>query len=212
MKEKILAPIAFVNAILGKGHNRSVRAKKNIIASFLVKGMSIAISLLVVPLTINYLNTSRYGIWLTLSSIVGWFSFFDIGFGNGLRNKFAESVAKGEHENARKYVSTTYAILSLIVACVIILYFFISPFLNWSKILNTAPEMASELSLLAMIVILFFCLQFVLQLITTVITANQQPAKASLFNFFGSLFSLAVIFILTKTTSGNLSLLLLDFF
>ena len=204
MKEKILAPIAFVNAILGKGHNRSVRAKKNIIASFLVKGMSIAISLLVVPLTINYLNTSRYGIWLTLSSIVGWFSFFDIGFGNGLRNKFAESVAKGEHENARKYVSTTYAILSLIIACVIILYFFISPFLNWSKILNTAPEMASELSLLAMIIILFFCLQFVLQLITTVITANQQPAKASLFNFFGSLFSLAVIFILTKTTSGNL--------
>jgi len=43
-----------------------------------------------------------------------------------------------------------------------------------------------------------------LQLITTVITANQRPAKASIFNFLGSLFSLVVIFILTKTTSGNL--------
>jgi len=57
---------------------------------------------------------------------------------------------------------------------------------------------------LALLVFVFFCLQFVLQLITTIITANQQPAKASFFNFLGSLFSLAVIFILTKTTSGNL--------
>jgi O-antigen/teichoic acid export membrane protein len=204
MQNKIPAIIQSVNTILGKGHNRSVKAKKNIIASFFIKGISIAVSLFLVPLTIHYLNPSRYGIWLTLSSIVGWFGFFDIGFGNGLRNKFAESVAKGEHENARKYVSTTYAILSIIIAIVIVIYLCISPFLNWSKILNTPASMAGELSILAMIVFLFFCLQFVLQLITTIITANQQPAKASLFNFFGTLFSLLVIFILTKTTAGNL--------
>ena len=204
MKDKILAPIAFLNNIISKGHHRSVKAKKNIIASFFLKGISIAISLILVPLTIHYVNPTQYGIWLTLSSIIGWFSFFDIGFGNGLRNKFAESIAKGEHEKAKIYVSTTYAILSIIIAVVLILFFCVNPFLNWSKILNTSSGMAVELSLLALIVFVFFCLQFVLQLITTVITANQQPAKASLFSVFGSLFSLAIIFILTKTTSGNL--------
>ena len=196
--------LTYINSILGKGHNRSVKAKKNIIASFLIKGISIGVSLFLVPLTIHYLNPSRYGIWLTLSSIVGWFGFFDIGFGNGLRNKFAECVAKGEYDNARKYVSTTYAILSIIIAIIIVIYLSISPFLNWSKILNTPADMAGELSVLAMIVFLFFCLQFVLQLITTIIIANQQPAKASLFNFFGTLLSLLIIFILTKTTAGNL--------
>jgi O-antigen/teichoic acid export membrane protein len=55
-----------------------------------------------------------------------------------------------------------------------------------------------------MIVFVFFSMQFVLQLISTVLQASQQPAKAALFGFFGSLFSLTVIFILTKTTSGNL--------
>jgi O-antigen/teichoic acid export membrane protein len=64
--------------------------------------------------------------------------------------------------------------------------------------------MTGELGVLALIVFVFFCLQFVLQLITTVLTANQEPAKASLFNFLGSLFSLLIIFILTKTTNGNL--------
>jgi O-antigen/teichoic acid export membrane protein len=190
--------------IITKGHERSVNAKKNIMASLVIKGISILISLFLVPLTIHYLNPTKYGIWLTLSSIIGWLGFFDIGFGNGLRNKFAESVAIGKHELARVYVSTTYAILSIIIASVLILFFIINPFLDWSKILNTPAGMSGELSVLALIVFVFFCLQFVLQLITTVLTANQQPAKASLFNLIGSLFSLTVIFILTKTTSGNL--------
>ena len=204
MKANILSAFTTITSKLNKGHQRSVKAKKNILASFLIRGCSIAISLILVPLTIHYVNTTQYGIWLTLSSIIGWFGFFDIGFGNGLRNKFAEAIAKGEHELARIYLSTTYAILSMIIAGILILFFCINPFLNWASILNSPPGMASELSTLALLVFSFFCLQFVLQLITTIITANQQPAKASFFNFLGSLFSLAVIFILTKTTSGNL--------
>lgn len=200
----LLQPYTFIKNRLKTGHDRSIKAKKNIMASFLLKGLSIPISLVVVPLTINYINPTRYGIWLTMSSIVGWFSFFDIGFGNGLRNKFAESLAKEKHEEARIYVSTTYAILSIIIFIALILFVCINPFLNWPKILNTPSGMAGELSWLAFIIFTFFCLQFVLKLISTVITANQQPAKASVFSFFGNFISLLVIFILTKTTSGNL--------
>lgn len=196
--------LLYIKAFFTEGNQRSVKAKKNIAGSAAIKGMGIAISLVLVPLTLHYINPTQYGIWITLSSIIGWFGFFDIGFGNGLRNKFTECVAKGEHKQARIYVSTTYAMLSIIIAIVLILFFFINPFLNWSKILNTPSEMESELGLLALIVFVFFCLRFVLQLIHVIITANQKPAKASLLNFFGSLFSLFFIFILTKTTAGNL--------
>jgi O-antigen/teichoic acid export membrane protein len=189
---------------LTKGHARSINAKKNILFAVFIRGFSICISLVLVPMTINYVNPTQYGIWLTMSSIIGWFGFFDIGFGNGLRNKFAEALAKGEHELARTYVSTTYAILSIIIAIVLIIFFCVNPFLNWAKILNTPLEMDRELSVLAMIVFVFFCIQFVLQLIITVMTANQEPAKASFFNVLGSIISLLVIFILTKTTEGNL--------
>jgi len=204
MKEKILSAVASLTGTINKGHHRSVKAKKNILASFAIKGCNIAISLVLVPLTIHYVNPTQYGIWLTLSSIIGWFTFFDIGFGNGLRNKFAEAIAKGEHDQARIYLSTTYAILSMVIGAVLLLFVCINPFLNWSTILNSPKSMAGELSTLALLVFVFFCLQFVLQLITTILTANQQPAKASFFNLLGSFISLAVIFILTKTTSGNL--------
>ncbi len=197
-------PVTFIKGYLNKGHSRSVNAKKNILASFLIRGGSIVISLLLLPLTLHYVNQTQYGIWLTLSSIITWFSFFDIGFGNGLRNKFTEAVSRGEHELARIYVSTTYAILIIIISIILLLFFVINPFLNWASILNTSPQMAGELKILALIVFVFFCIQFVLQLITTILTANQQPAKASFFNFLGGLFSLIIIFILTKTTQGNL--------
>ena len=189
---------------IDKGHVRSANAKRNILASFFIKGFSIAINLMLVPLTIHYVNPTRYGIWLTVSSIIGWVSFFDIGLGNGLRNKFAEALAKDQKELARIYLSTTYAILGIAISIVLLIFICINPFLNWARILNTPSEMASELSLLVGIVFVFFCLQFVLQLITTVITADQKPAKASFFNLLGSIFSLLIIFILTITTHGSL--------
>jgi len=189
---------------VNKGHQRSVKAKKNIIATFFIKGLSILTSLVLVPLTIHYVNPTQYGIWLTLSSIVAWFSFFDIGFGHGLRNKFAEAVAKGQYKLARIYVSTTYAVLSLIVVGLLLIFYLVNPLINWSAILNSPPEMAGELGLLAMIVFTFFCLQFVLNLINIIITAVQEPAKASLLNLLSSVLSLSAIYILTRTTSGSL--------
>jgi len=194
----------FLTDFFTKGHERSIKAKKNIVAISIIKGFSIAIILILVPLTIHYINPTQYGIWLTLSSIVGWFSFFDIGLGNGLRNKFAESVSVGNIKLARIYVSTTYAVLAIIVSIALILFFFINHFLDWTSILNAPENMAKELNLLALLGFVFFCLQFVLQLINTVVTANQQPSTSSLFNLLGNLFSLIVIFILTKTTAGSL--------
>src|SRR5665647_1530201 len=160
--------VAFLGSKIAGGTTRSKKAKRNIFFSILIQGISIAISLVLVPLTIHYVNPTQYGIWLTLSSIIAWFSFFDIGFGNGLRNKFAEALAKGEEELARIYVSTTYAILCIIIGIVLILFLCINPFINWAKILNTTQEMAGELSILAGIVFIFFCLRFIFQLVTTV--------------------------------------------
>ena len=204
MKEKILAPYTFILSLLNKGHDRSIKAKKNIIASVFIRGISIAISLLLVPLTINYVNVSQYGIWLTLSSIVGWFSFFDIGFTKGLRNKFAEAKATGDHELAQVYVSTTYAILAIIFCLIWLIFLLVNHFLNWAHILNVSESMRSEISVVAVIVFTYFCLQFVLRIITTIITADQQPAKASLIDVLGQVLSLIFVLILVKTTQGSL--------
>ena len=188
------------------GNPRSALAKKNIVASVFISGSSIAIGLILLPLTINYLSPEKYGIWITLSSIIGWFSFFDIGLGNGLRNHFAQALAEGKTKLAKIYVSTTYAILSIIIFVVLLFFYSINYFLNWDQILNAADGQFSvgELSKIALIVFTFFCLRFVFSLISTILKADQRPAKASLLDLIGQFLSLAVIYVLTKTTEGSI--------
>ena len=79
--------------IFNKGTNqfistdgRSKMLKSNILYSAILKVIGLITSLLVVTITLNYLNSELYGVWLTITSILYWFSFFDIGLGNGMRN------------------------------------------------------------------------------------------------------------------------------
>ena len=193
------------------GSSRSIAIKKNIIASLFLKGISILVSLQVVPLTINYINPTRYGIWLTLSSIVAWLSYFDLGFAHGFRNRFAEAVAKGDMQLAREYVSTTYVVLSLLFSSVFLIAIVVNHFVDWSAILNVDAAYSSELNIVFGILAFFFCLNIVASIFTTMLTANQKPALASLIQTLGQVFGFICIYILTKTVPGNLDVLAFAF-
>lgn len=187
-----------------KGNQRTLKAKKNILLSLIIKGIHIYTTLLVVPITINYINATQYGIWLTLSSILGWLSFFDIGLSNGFRNKFAEAKATGNSMLAKKYVSTTYMSIGVIFICVAIIGFIINLFLHWNIILNVPSSYNNELRKIFNILITFFCLQMILKVITSLIIADQKPALASGISTLAEVLSLIIIFILTQTTQGSL--------
>lgn len=200
-----------VRQILNNGHDRSVKARKNILISFFIKGISIVIGFIFVPLLINYLGTVEYGIWITLTSIISWISYFDIGLGNGLRNKFAESLAKQEHGMARIYVSTTYAALTLIFSVFFLIFLMVSPLIDWSVVLNAPKDMATELDILIKLTVGFFLIRFILKLLSVIIVADQRPAVSNTFEPLGNAFSLIGILLLmhfTKPSLVNLGLVL----
>lgn len=189
---------------LNSSNLRTEQVKKNIVLSIFIKGFNTLTNIFLVPLTLEFVTPVEYGIWITLSSIIGWFSFFDIGLGNGLRNKFAEAVALGKHKLARIYISTTYAFLAVLTTFLIVAFFIINPLLNWSEILNCTEISQDRLSNLVTLVFLFFCFQFLLQLISTILTANHEPAKSSFISFLGNVIVLLSIFILSRTYTGDL--------
>ena len=193
-----------ITSFFSKGSERSKLAKRQILYSFFLKGISIGLSLVFVPLLLNYLDAERYGIWLTLTSIVGWFTFFDAGLGNGLRNKLTEALAKGDNQLAKEYVSTTYALVSSIFIGVLLLFYCVNPFLHWNEILNTASVPDRELSLLALIVFTFFLLRFIFNLIGIILMAGQKPALNNAFSPIGNIVSLIIIYILSLTMKGAL--------
>jgi len=200
-----------IHSFFHEGNARSLAVKKNIAASFFLKCISILISLQVVPMTIGYVNPTRYGIWLTLSSIIAWLSYFDLGFAHGFRNRFAEARSNGNTKLAKEYVSTTYAILFLLFAAVFVISLVINRFIDWSRILNIDAMYNEELHKVFGLLSCFFCINVVAQVFTTLLTADQKPALASLTTTLGQLFALICIYILTKTTVGSLTSLAIAF-
>jgi O-antigen/teichoic acid export membrane protein len=186
------------------GHERTLKAKKNILISLFLKGPSIGIGLILIPLTINYVDVENYGIWLTISSIVGWVSFFDIGLSNGLRNKFGEAVAVGDYDRAQQYVSTTYAILMMIFIPLFLIFSIANIFIDWPAVLNVSVLKADELRLVTYIVFAYFCLRIILNSINIILIADQRPANASFRKLLEQVISLLIIYILTLTTNGSL--------
>ena len=199
---KIIDKLTF--GFFSKGHERTRRAKKNILFSFFLQAINIVTGLALVPLVLAYLDATRYGIWLTLSSLVMWFNFFDVGLGHGLRNKLAESQAKGEESLSRKYVSTTYAGITIISIGFFLLFLIANTFLDWSKVLNTNLVSKAELNLLAIIVFGFFALRLIFKLILSVLLANQLPAVKDMVQTFGKILNLIIIYILLQTTTDKL--------
>ena len=196
--------ISIVNKLINSGHQRTVKAKKNIVVSLLIKGLNILIGFIQFPIALEYVGSSRYGIWLIIGSLIGWIGFFDIGLGNGLRNKFAEALAKGDKKSARVYVSTTYAILSLIMLAVMAIFFVVSRYIDWYKVFNASTDINENLSTLVYVVFGSFALQFVLKMITTILVADQKPALRDVIMLSGKIINLAVLLVLVNTTTGSL--------
>lgn len=196
--------ILYLKGLLINKNKRSVDAITNIGFSFFLKGASIVVQFALVPLTIDYLDKYQYGIWLTLASILGWFSFFDVGIGNGLRNKLAETLAKKQIILARTYISTSYAVLTLIFVPLILIFWLLQPFFLWTNILNAPIELEDDLSRLAIFVFSFFSLRFIFGLIGNILFADQKPALNNLIAPLGGVISLLLIWILKLSIPGTL--------
>ncbi len=193
-----------IKELYANSSSRSKDAVKNIAISFLARGLSMVSSLLLVPVTINYVNPTQYGIWLTLYSIIGWILLFDFGLGNGLRNKFAEAKAQGDMELASQYVSTTYFTLGVIMAVLFMLISIANIFIDWTLVLKVDTSYADELRRVFSVVTLFFCISLVVNLFSSLLTADQKPGLSAMLGAAGQFFSLVVVYILTLTTKGSL--------
>jgi O-antigen/teichoic acid export membrane protein len=187
--------------------NIGSKIKKNILLLLLIKALGFFIGIFMVPLTLAYIEPTKYGVWLTLSSIVGWLGLLDIGLGNGLRNKLGDAWAKSNNDLARTFVSTTYASLVLIVLLANIIFWIVNPFLDWTSILKVKTSLLNEVKLLVIIVFTLFTIRMITGLILTILSVDHRPAFADFLVFTGSFLTLLVIYILTLTTKNSLLLM-----
>lgn len=184
--QAIISNKFFVNT-----HHRDKSVLKNVGLGFASKGISIFLSFLQIPITLSILSKTEYGIWLTLFSIAGWLAYFDLGLGNGLRNRLTEALAENNLVKAKKLVSTTYTALSILFFGIIIIFAIAAAFIPWAKVLNTAIVPEHTLKLLVYCCFISAIINFIANLIQTVLAANHLSGKGNILALYNQIIILA---------------------
>jgi len=187
-------------------HTRTSLIKKNIIASFFIKGWSVCVQLLLVPLILSCLGKYENGVWLTISSVLLWIDNLDIGLGNGLRNKLALYIAKGDTEKAREMVSSTFAMLAAIITPVALLLVGAEIVCDNYKIFNVDNTIVDNLDTILIVMTLMICTTFIFKFIGNFYMGLQLPAMNNLLVTSGNTLALIGTFIVYISGSHSLML------
>lgn len=182
---------------------RTGKVTYNIIISFLLRAVSIVVSFLTISYSLKLLDTNKYGIWLAVSSTVSWITILDIGLANGLRNKAAEYLAKKNFAECKTAVSSTYAILFMIVFPLMLAFFIIAQFVNWNSIFNTKLD-EKELLYTLITVFIGLSLQFFLKPIFSILQGDLKIYKANQIQLICNSVPLIPIIFLSKYLKGSM--------
>ena len=183
-----------------RSHNYLLQVK----GSVLFKGLAVACSFFAIPLMIHYLGQAQFGVWSTMLSVMAWITFFDLGLGNGLRNKLAESLAKDQADEAQSYISSAYSLIGLITLALFLILALAAFIVPWQKVFNTQLLGSERLSYAVLITGFFVAFNFWLSLINSVLNALQKTSVVVFGQFLCSALSLILVYVLTKTTDASL--------
>jgi len=169
------------------------------------RAVAMGASFLVIPLMIGYLGQEQFGVWSTLLTVMSWVVFFDLGVGNGLRNKVAESLAKNERAEATRYIASGYTLIGLIALAVWVIVTVTSYFIPWQTVFNTHAIPEATLRTTVQIAAFFIVLNFWIGLIGALLGAVQKTSLVALGQLITNLAVLGLVFVLTRSADASIS-------
>lgn len=196
-----------IRSLFAGGESRTQKLKSNIIMSILLKGVSVLVTFLLVPATIDYVDSEVYGIWLTLSAILMMFQILDIGIASGLKNKLTEALAAGDMKVARSLVSTSYVSMAAIFTPIVIIIYALVPYVSWSSLLNIDVSYEATIVQTTRILAVLLFVQMIANIIVSVLAAYQRVALSLSFLVIGNILAYILILILARTVPASLPLL-----
>ncbi len=180
----------------------NTKLRINMITSTICKPISMFVSYIYVSIVLNYLGIEKYGIWSTILTILSWISYFDIGIGNGLRNKLTESIGKKDGES-KKLVSSAYAFIAVIMIMVTIIITAIASFVNWKRIFGV-KNIQENLAGVVIVSFIFITINFILSICKNILYALQKAAEVSVMELAVQLINMVCVLIVMRFFESNL--------
>lgn len=187
--------------------NRAYIIKKNLSFGLVAKIIGMGLSYLSLPIILNYLGERNYGVWITIFSILSWIFNFDVGIGNGLKNKLTEALIQKEIKLAKEYITTSYIIIIIITSFLLFIGTLGISYLKLTEILNVKFLDESYLKVVVFISFIFTLCNFVLGLYKQLYYAIHESAIVGITDVI--YYALVIILILLFKNYYESSLLML---
>ena len=185
-----------------EGLDRAVRL--NTIGAYAVKGLSMLVGLATVPAYMRYFDSGAVlGTWYTIQTLLQWVLMFDLGVGNGLRNKLVGALASHDRRRVSGYVSSSYRLMALVCLGLAAVVVFLGALVPWNAALNIDTSLvdAGALSLCMTVVGVGVVLQLFLQLVNGILYALQLSSVVNALSLVSN--SLILAFICVMPSGGD---------
>jgi len=193
----------------GRSKERYRRALLTTVSSGLSKLITVTISLISVPLTFHYLGVERYGLWMTISSVIAFASFSDLGISNGLMNGISKAHGRDDRILAREYVSTALFFLTTIAFGVGTLFAVVYRWIPWNALFHVkSPQAIAESGPAVAAFVFCFLLATPASVVSRIQNGYQEGFAANLWSSGGSILAMLSILIVIKF-NGSLVFLVL---
>ncbi|MBO0996445.1 oligosaccharide flippase family protein [Bacillus sp. SD075] len=183
---------------------------RNIFGIGVFRALGVLTNFLLIGLVYRYFSNDEInGIWLTISSILTWMTFFDFGMGNSLRNKLTESISKNDSKLSNMYISTTY-ILMIIPTIIIIISACISAhFIDWITLFGIDDNIISNeyLILFVCVVFILYSMNFYLSIVFAILHAIYKSYIISGVQTLVNIVNIFFIFVLYLLNVNDLIIL-----
>ena len=178
----------------GRSLERYRRAFWTMLAAAGARGVAILTTLVTVPLTKIYLGDERYGLWLTISSIIAMLGFADLGLGNGLLTAITQAHGRNDRGLARRCVASALFTLCGISAGMALLFAAVYPWVPWAAVFNVHTDLARAEAgpAMAVFAVLFF-VNIPLGVVNRVQMGYQEGFVNSIWTAAGNLLGLAAV-------------------
>lgn len=179
-----------------RGTERNRRAVLTGAASTIARVVQGGTLLITVPLTIHYLGNERFGLWMTISSVLAMAAFADFGLGNGVLNTVATAYGKDDVKGIRSAISSGMAVLAAIATGVLVLYFSIYRFVSWGDFFRvSSPQARLEAGPALTVFVVCFVLNIPLDVVQRVQLGMQRGYRNGLWQMSGSVFGLSGVLV-----------------
>lgn len=169
-------------------HRRILLTSGSALAARVVSGIA---ALITVPLTVSYLGAERYGLWMTISSLIALLGFADFGMGNGLLTSISAAHGRGDRDASRRNVSSAFFMLTGVAGAIALAFTLCYPWLDWGRVFNVSfPEAKREAGPTAAVLAAFLCLNMPLGIVQRVQQGYQEGFASNLWGVAGNVLSL----------------------